>query len=194
MNGVVHFLNSNAGALNVVFSAVVALATVVYALLTWKLVSETSELRRAQTDAFVIVAAVPNQQAFGFLDMIVRNDGSGPAYDVTFEISECTLPEVQKKLADTGFIKRGLAYLPSRHEFRTFLTDTFAPEKLHGRLVVNVTYRTASKQLLTHSYPLDLSLLENVMHLGTPYHQSVPKHLESIDKRLEQIASGLARD
>lgn len=189
MAGVIHFLNANSGALNAVFSGVVALAAVVYALLTWRLVSETAKLRRAQTDAFVVVAAVPNQQAIGFLDLLVRNDGLGPAYEVKFSIEENTIPkqEGRMSISDVGFIKQGLPSLPARQEFRTFLTDTFAPEKLHAKVVIGVSYRTAAGQQKRHTYPLDCSLLENVMHLGTPFHQSVPKHLESIEKSLQRL-------
>jgi hypothetical protein len=187
MTDLIRFLNANSGSLNAVFSGVVALATVVYAILTWRLVAETQHLRRAQTDAFVIVALVPNQQAFGFLDLVVRNDGSGPAYDLVFVIRDCTFPELDEKLRNTGFIKRGLKYLPARSDLRTFLTDTFSPQKLNARLTVDVSYRTASHQKLMHSYPLDLALMENVQHVGTPFHQSVPKQLSEIAKTLEQL-------
>jgi len=41
------FLNQNSGAFAVIFSAMVAFATIVYAILTWKLVSETKKMREA---------------------------------------------------------------------------------------------------------------------------------------------------
>ena len=49
------YLNDNAGALNALFSGVVALATVVYAVLTAKLVRETRNLREVQTEPRVEV-------------------------------------------------------------------------------------------------------------------------------------------
>lgn len=47
---VLEFLNENRGAFAVAFSAVVAITTVVYAILTWRLVSETRKMRVAQTE------------------------------------------------------------------------------------------------------------------------------------------------
>ena len=47
---VLEFLNENRGAFAVAFSAVVAIATIVYAILTWRLVSETRKMRVAQTE------------------------------------------------------------------------------------------------------------------------------------------------
>ncbi len=53
MEDILKFLNENAGAVNILFSGLVTLATLVYAILTWKLVAETQKMRRAQTDAKV---------------------------------------------------------------------------------------------------------------------------------------------
>ncbi|PNR89319.1 hypothetical protein X925_03280 [Petrotoga sp. 9T1HF07.CasAA.8.2] len=47
---VLEFLNQNSGALAVVFSALVAIATIVYAKLTWSLVAETRKMREAQIE------------------------------------------------------------------------------------------------------------------------------------------------
>ncbi len=46
MNEILDFLNENAGALTVIFTAVVTLSTVAYATLTRVLVSETRKMRR----------------------------------------------------------------------------------------------------------------------------------------------------
>jgi len=40
---ILKLLNQNIGVLTVIFSAMVSIATVVYAILTWKLVSETKK-------------------------------------------------------------------------------------------------------------------------------------------------------
>jgi hypothetical protein len=194
MSGLVDFLNANAGAFTVIFSAVVALATVVYAVLTWRLVAETSHLRREQTDAFVVVAALPNEQEFGFIDLVVRNDGQGTAHDVTFAVEESNFPELEKKVTSAGFFKNGLPYFPANQEIRAFLTEAHSPEKAKARLTVAVTYRTSSGVKQAHSYPIALSVLENVHQLGTPFKQSVPKRLEQIVEKLEKIAAQLSRD
>jgi hypothetical protein len=47
-----------------VFSGVVALSTVVYAVLTWKLVAETRKMREAQTEPKVSVFVEMNDQSF----------------------------------------------------------------------------------------------------------------------------------
>jgi len=46
----IDFLNDNSGAFTVIFAFIVALAPVIFAILTWRLVSETRRLRKTQTE------------------------------------------------------------------------------------------------------------------------------------------------
>jgi len=78
------FLNANAGALNLLFALVVAVATAVYAWLTAKLVSETRRLREVQTEPHIEVFYRPRDEWISLLDVVARNIGNGPAYDVRF--------------------------------------------------------------------------------------------------------------
>ena len=52
----IEFLNNNSGALNAIFSLVVAIATVAYVFLTRSVVNETLLLRKAQTDPLVSIS------------------------------------------------------------------------------------------------------------------------------------------
>ena len=49
MGGFFNCLNNNSGAFQVLFSAIVAFSTMVYAYFTWRLVSETRRMRKIQT-------------------------------------------------------------------------------------------------------------------------------------------------
>jgi hypothetical protein len=65
---------STEAALTLGFSGIVALSTVVYAILTWSLVAETRRMRRAQSDARVGIELVENSWSLGLVDLVVRND------------------------------------------------------------------------------------------------------------------------
>jgi hypothetical protein len=75
-------MTDNATAFNLMFSGVVAIATVVYALLTSKLVLETRSLREAQTEPRVEVFMRITDVWIRGVDIVVKNIGAGPAYDV----------------------------------------------------------------------------------------------------------------
>jgi len=62
---ILEFLNQNSGAFSVLFSGLVALATVVYVVLTWKLVSETKKMRKVQTEPKICVFIQPREEYIG---------------------------------------------------------------------------------------------------------------------------------
>jgi hypothetical protein len=82
MINILNFLNENNGAFSLIFSCVVALATVIYAVLTWRLVSETRRMREAQTEPNIFVNLQPREEWINFIDMVIQNIGSGPAYNI----------------------------------------------------------------------------------------------------------------
>jgi len=47
---------------SLIFSALVAVSTMVYAVLTWKLVSETKKMREAQTEPKISVSIQPREE------------------------------------------------------------------------------------------------------------------------------------
>ena len=62
----------------IAFSGVVAVSTVVYAVLTWRLVSETRSLRKAQTDPQLSVSVQSDRGDHGGLvDLVIMNHGGG---------------------------------------------------------------------------------------------------------------------
>lgn len=85
MGTLFEFLNTNSGALSVLFSAAVTVATVVYAILTWKLVTETKLLREAQTEPRIEITAQPFETAFNLLRFHIRNTGLVQLRDCVFE-------------------------------------------------------------------------------------------------------------
>jgi len=118
--GLMEFLNENSGAFAVIFSALVAIATIVYAILTWKLVSETRKMREAQTEPKVSVTIQPREEWINFIDMVIQNIGLGPAYNIKFEINSDFEYMKGKFLSELGFMKNGLKYLALNQKLQFF--------------------------------------------------------------------------
>jgi len=112
------FLNQNSGAFAVVFSAVVAFATMVYAILTWRLVSETRKMREAQTEPKVSATIQPTKESINFVAMLIQNIGLGPAYNIKFDVNPDFEYAKGRFLSELGFIKRGLSYLPPNQKLQ----------------------------------------------------------------------------
>lgn len=196
MSNLVQQLNANSGLLQLVFSFVVALSTLVYALLTWILVSETRRMRRAQTEAKVTVQVVRHPDTMGFVDILFRNEGTGPARDIHFDarlenpgVGDASLVEVIKSI---GFVHKGLDYLSAGAEHRSFfaaLREDFE-QKMATAIRVDVRYRVATGAELKDSYLLDLSVFRNMSRLGDPPLASMASSMKSLQKDVHDLATG----
>jgi len=199
MGDLVAGLNDNAGAIQVVFSALVTLATVVYALLTWVLVSETRRMRKAQTDAKVTVSVESRPQHFGFVDIVVRNEGVGPAYDVHFGVQPLAAGAGDQSLVDTiselGFIQKGVGYFSPNQEFRSFLASLRENHelKMETTITVDVSYRTAAGEEVKDRYDLDFSVFRNMVQLGKPDLYSIAQSVEKVQKDVHHLTTGWKR-
>ena len=199
MEGFLKTLNDNAGAFQVVFAALVTLATVVYAALTWILVAETRRMRRAQTDAKVVIGLEVRPQYVGFVDVCVRNEGVGPAYDVSFAVRPTVTGQgdasVVETIASLGFIARGIDYFSPNQEFRSFLTsvsDNY-DVKMATSITVDVGYKTAAGEAIRDTYVLDFSMFHNITQLGKPDLYSIAKSLEKLQDDVHKISTGRSK-
>lgn len=195
----IKFLNSNSGALSVVFSAIVTAATVAYSILTWKLVTETRRMRKAQTEARVSICLSVSEKWVNLIDLVVRNEGVGPAFGIQFEINVVNPEKCDKKLIETidkfGFLKRGIPYLSPGQVVKSFLTsmtDNYE-QKRKAAIEVKIKYKTSSGETTEERYLLDFSVFEGLRTLGTPPLHSIASSLEKIEKSVGNLSSGFNR-
>lgn len=127
MSALLKFLNDNSGAFNVLFSAVVAIATVVYAVLTARLVRETERLRAAATEPALEVTYRARDEAMSLLEIVIKNIGNGPAYGVRFSFNSSSnsagAEALLKTLRELKSFQTGLNLLLPGQEFTSFWTD-----------------------------------------------------------------------
>lgn len=198
LDGIFQTLNENAGAIQVIFSALVTAATVVYAVLTWMLVSETRRMRRAQTDAKVAISLDSRPGYLNFIDLLVRNEGVGPAYDIRFEVAMVGGggdDSVLEAIQSLGFVEHGMDYFSPGQEIRSFLTSMTEnfEAKMKTRIQVRTCYRTASGEQVNDVYLLDFSVFKGRCQLGEPDLHSIAKSLKSIATELGHITSGFKK-
>lgn len=192
-------LNNNSGALSAVFSGVVTVATIFYAWLTSKLVNETRQMRKAQTEPRVQVTYRVRDEWVNLLDISIKNIGLGPAYDIKLDIREHNdvpgITELKENLLKLACFKSGLAYLGPTQEYFSFWTSLVEGDatKVDSRLVVACTYRSTTGEGISHDYVIDLSELKGRSRIGEPPLHKLAKHIEKIEKDFHSIASGQRR-
>ena len=193
------FLNSNTGALTVIFSAVVTVATAVYAALTWVLVKETRMMREVQTEPKLEVSVKSFDFAIHIVRLHVRNIGLGPALDVVFHprvVSGGTSAEkLLAEFTDVNFFNVGLKHFgPGQERVSNYtqLTDDH-DGKIASIISLDVTYRSATGKMYSDSLIVDMSELKGGYQLGKPHAYAIAQSLEKIEKDLHKISTGFNR-
>jgi len=189
------FLNENSGAFAVAFSAVVAIATIVYAILTWRLVSETRKMREAQTEPKISVTIQPREEWISLIDMVIQNIGLGPAYNIKFEIKPDFEYAKGNFLSELGLIKSGLRYLAPNQKLQFFLTSMIEnfEEKTKKPFKVKVTYQNSMGKKYEDAYVIDFSQLIGLRRLGRPPLYEIAKNIEKIKEDLHLLSIGFRR-
>lgn len=193
------FLNENAGVLNLLFTGVVALATVVYAVLTSRLVKETQRLREAATEPSLEVTYRSRDEAMALLEVVVKNIGSGPAYKIsvsfTAEPPGPGADELLARLRKVQSFERGINILLPGQEFSSYWTDVRQnfQAKLATIVHANSVCRSATGQEYRRSHQIDLSELDGVERLGSPPLLSMARSLKSIQEDINKFSTGFRK-
>ena len=196
---VVNFLNQNAGVLSTVFSGIVMLATVVYAILTASLVKETRHMREAQTEPRIEVTACPREEFVSIITLRVKNIGLGPAYDVHFklrgETDSAGESELIQDFSKSQFLEKGLRYLGPGQELRSGFTQMTKnyESKIKARLVIETSYSSATRKPYKNIIPVYFEEFEGYGMLGTPHLYAIAQAMEKIEKNIDHLTTGFRR-
>jgi hypothetical protein len=182
-----------------IFSAVVALSTVVYAVLTALLVSETRQMRRAQTEPKLVAFIEPREEFVNFGHLYIENVGAGPAFDVSFDLIAKEEDEGAKLLVNdftkSRFFSTGVDYVGASQKLRSRYTS-FTEEyekKIQAVLTVRLSYRSSTRTQYTDTYSIDLSQFEGAGGLGTPSLYSIAQSLKKLQEDVHSVTRGIGR-
>ncbi|WP_372660958.1 hypothetical protein [Hydrogenophaga sp.] len=193
MGNVINFLNTNSGVLNVVFTGVVTLATAVYALLTWKLVTETRLMREVQTEPKLAVTINSIDEAIHIVRLHFRNIGQGPAFGVKFtprvesgnELSAALLAE----FTAPNYFKTGLSYLGPGQERVSMFTELIKnhDDKITTVLAFDVEYKSVMGKTHRDTLVVDMSEYKGTERLGKPHLYAIALSLEKLQKDVNRL-------
>lgn len=199
MTEILDYLNKNSGAFTVIFTAVVTIATAVYAILTYVLVKETRLIRQVQTEPKMEITAKSLEIAIHILRLHIRNIGLGPALNVRFTPRVVKGGEVAKNLinefTETNFFKVGLSYFGPGQELLSSYTQMMQDldGKIASILAFDVEYESATGKKYRETLLIDMSEHKGSYQLGKPHMYSIAQSLEELQKDVGHIASGFKR-
>ena len=197
MKEFVDFLNSNSGLFNLVFAGVVSIATVFYVILTKSLVKETKKLRKVETDPLMSVYIEHDERWIQCIDLVIRNIGNGPAYDITFNINPDFLMDKnrEKKLSDIPFM-REIRYLPPGNSLKTFLAQ--APEVLNRDksercFDITTTYKGKDNKKYKEVFKIDFEMLTGKERIGEHPLVKISKTIDQVAKELRRMEDQISK-
>ena len=184
-----------------IFSGVVALSTMIYAFLTWRLVSETQRLREVQTEPRVSVRVEPDHAYRGY-QLVIRNEGHGPAKNVRFEFTgdptyfrNSFVGNAPPPIDQLPAIRDGLEYMETGYTI-SFPLGTTAEEEFNRaseapwRFVVN--YENFCGRGKKNTYVIDFSQFNGLMYEEI-WPKLIAEHLDEIRKELHSVNERLRR-
>jgi len=192
----VAFLNSNSGALTVIFTAVVTISTVAYAVLTRSLVSETKRMREVQTEPRIEITLSTLDHAINIVRLNVRNIGLGPAKNVCFRSYMVSGGEAAEDLIEefnrTNFLRIGLKYFGPGHELHSGYTQMTknADAKIASIFGYDIEYESVTGKKYKDQITIDMSEYKGMYQLGKPNLYAIAKSIEEIQKEFSHVISG----
>jgi len=190
-----NYLNQNNVILTVIFSAIVALSTATYALLTWRLVSETKKMREVQTEPKISISIETRKEWISLIDLNIQNIGLGPAFDIKFKINNDFEYEKGESLLNLGFVKNGIPYLAPEQRINFFFTSMASNfnEKVNNSFEIEVTYKNNIGKLYNDKFLIDFSHLVGLSQISDPICK-MSKNIESIEKAIKTFTTLFTRE
>lgn len=195
LSEILEWAGTNAPTLtSLVFAGVVAGAAVISALLNRNLVAETIALRKAETDPFVAVYIEQSEAEFSFFDLVIKNIGRGPAFNVSFDV----LPDIpiwiedEYRLTDAAVIADGLEFLAPGQDLKFFFGSYI--ELTKQPITVTVQYFGADCKgnpiPFRNHFTLHIEKYAGMSQVGEPPLNSLSKSLDKIGEDIRAIRRG----
>ncbi|NLE06129.1 MAG: hypothetical protein GX638_15185 [Crenarchaeota archaeon] len=158
--------------LQIIFSGIVALSTVVYAVLTWRLVSETRKTREIQVTPDIHVFFEKSEADVHFVYIVLENFGYGIAYNTTFEIiKDFSVYDFEfERLENKGTFINGVKNFYPRQRFRYMFTDlrNKHDEKISENLELKIKYSDINNKKYERKINLSLNELTGIGMVSPP--------------------------
>jgi hypothetical protein len=191
----IEYLNQNSGFFSLVFAFVVAISTLVYAILTSMLVSETRKMRKMQTEPNISIRIESNERAIKYVDIIVENIGAGPAFNIKFFLKNDLKLFANDKLSEIGFIKNGLKYLAPKQKLRYPLLDLNSVLKNDSNklIEISVIFSDYLNEKYKSNFEINFEEFRNLLQIGSPSLLEISRSIKKISEDLSYLVSGSRR-
>ena len=177
----------------IIFTAVVAFATVTYTIITGWLVYETRSLRKAQTDPLLSVSTEHDRgDVDGLIELVIKNHGGGPAQNIILGF-DGDPDHFEDPVDQVDVIANGIRYLEPYGSWRIplgWLNNEKSFERAkENPWVFKVRYENSLGKQKADVFTIDFRQFEGLWTTTSPI-AKVAKGVESMEKQLGRVTSG----
>lgn len=183
MSRAIDFVNNNSG-------AILAITTIVYALITGRMLYETKKMRESQTEPDVFITIQPMERARPLLNLVIQNIGLGAAYDLKFKVDPDIEMRSGRKLSDVNFMKNGFLYLAPKQKLESFIASSIeqAQKKEYTLHYITVSYRNKNKKSYEATFVLDFTEYFGMLYTDNDPFKGIIDKLETIHKDIDSVS------
>ena len=185
---IIEFLNHNSG-------AILAIVTIVYALITGRMLYETKKMREFQTEPHVFINIQHVERARFLLNMVIQNIGPGPAYNLKFKVD----PDIElrrgQKLSEINLVKQGFKYLAPNQKLECIVANSIEEAKKKEKTIhaVTVQYENKKKKSYKETFVLDFTEYFGLLYTETDPYKEIVEKLDAIHHAIVKVTEVLAR-
>lgn len=173
---------------SVVFAAVVAWTA-------WLGVKLNRRLADAELDPAISVYIEPDRIRWSFFDLVIRNVGRGPAWNVRFTVSPdipVETDDADSRLSRMALIRDGINFMAPFQEIRTFYGSYVQLSK--EPITINVRYDREmpdrKRRTVQATFVLDVAPFHGLSRVGNPPELTIATALENMANDLREIQRG----
>lgn len=182
LNSVVNFLNTNSG-------AILAITTLIYAIITGRMLLETKRMRQSQTEPRVFINIQPDERAPSILNLVIQNIGPGPAYDLRFTLEPDLMLRTKQRLSEINMMKKGFKYLAPNQKVECIVANAReeATKKDHTNHYITVYYKNQIKKLKKETFVLDFTEYLGLLYTNAGPYKDIIGKLDAIRQDIHDV-------
>ncbi len=192
MQDAITFLNDNAGAIQAFFAIVVGIATVVTVWLSGGMLRQMRYTNQRLEQPNVQVVLQPGRISAALFDLVIRNQGGVPVYDVRVDVTPKDLPGLTHDiLANAELFKKPMPVLVEGQEVRTLFLNYIEIANMETGLPIvtfTVSYRTAHGKGNTQAFSYDMGVYHGLMEAEEKTLKHVADQLKEMTKEIKKVA------
>jgi hypothetical protein len=163
----IEWLNKNSGAMTIIFSGLVALATLIYAILTGMMWFEMRYTNKRLERPNVNAIFETSSSYAPLTKLIIKNIGCVPVYELAISIDPLDFPGLRpyKFLKDISLFHRSIPVLCESQEISTLLFSFLEIKEtpfVDSILTFKLSYKTPKGKTCQQSYSYDLAVYKRL--------------------------------